>query len=406
MKRPAPPLALYVHLPWCVRKCPYCDFNSHVVPAAGLPERAYLAALLDDLEFAARDCAGRELVSVFFGGGTPSLFAAESVGRVLEQADRLFVAAPDFEVTLEANPGTVERGRFADYRAAGVTRVSLGAQSFDDDRLAALGRIHSSRETRLAVAELRAAGLDNFNLDLMYALPEQTPEGALADLEEALGLEPAHLSHYQLTLEPGTAFERRPPPLPDDEAAFAMQDACESRLAAAGLRQYEVSAYAIEGSECRHNLNYWRFGDYLGIGAGAHGKLTDPVAGSVLRTARVRNPARYLAAATPAARVEESRRVFADDLAFEYFLNVLRLVDGFDAPQFELRTGLAWESVAAAVAVAEAKGLLRAGPQDRWMPTPLGRRFLNDLQALFLPARSQSVASTDPGGLALTARIG
>jgi oxygen-independent coproporphyrinogen-3 oxidase len=406
VKRPAPPLALYVHLPWCVRKCPYCDFNSHVVPAAGLPERAYLAALLDDLEFAARDCAGRELVSVFFGGGTPSLFAAESVGRVLEQADRLFVAAPDFEVTLEANPGTVERGRFADYRAAGVTRVSLGAQSFDDDRLAALGRIHSSRETRLAVAELRAAGLDNFNLDLMYALPEQTPEGALADLEEALGLEPAHLSHYQLTLEPGTAFERRPPPLPDDEAAFAMQDACESRLAAAGLRQYEVSAYAIEGRECRHNLNYWRFGDYLGIGAGAHGKLTDPVAGSVLRTARVRNPARYLAAATPAARVEESRPMFADDLAFEYFLNVLRLVDGFDAPHFELRTGLVWESVAAAVAVAEAKGLLRAGPQDRWMPTPLGRRFLNDLQALFLPARSQSVATTDPGGLALTARIG
>jgi putative oxygen-independent coproporphyrinogen III oxidase len=406
VKRPVPPLALYVHMPWCVRKCPYCDFNSHVVPAAGLPERAYLAALLDDLEFAARDCAGRELVSVFFGGGTPSLFAAESVGRILEQAGRLFVAAPDFEVTLEANPGTVERGRFADYRAAGVTRVSLGAQSFDDGRLAALGRIHSSRETRLAVKELRAAGLDNFNLDLMYALPEQTPEGALADLEEALSLGPAHLSHYQLTLEPGTAFERRPPPLPDDEAAFAMQDACESRLAAAGLRQYEVSAYAIEGRECRHKPNYWRFGDYLGIGAGAHGKLTDPFAGSVLRTARVRNPARYLAAGTPAARIEESRRVFADDLAFEYFLNVLRLVDGFDATQFELRTGLAWESVAAAVAVAEAQGLLRAGPQDRWMPTPFGRRFLNDLQALFLPVRSQSAVSTDPGGLALTARIG
>jgi len=402
----APPLALYVHLPWCVRKCPYCDFNSHVVPAAGLPERAYLAALLDDLEFAARDCAGRELVSVFFGGGTPSLFAAQSVGRVLERAGRLFRAVPDLEVTLEANPGTVERGRFADYRAAGVTRVSLGAQSFDDDRLAALGRIHSSRETLAAVAELRAAGLDNFNLDLMYALPSQTLEGALDDLEQALRLEPTHVSHYQLTLEPGTAFERRPPPLPDDEAAFAMQGACESRLAAAGFRQYEVSAYAAAGRECRHNLNYWRFGDYLGIGAGAHGKLTDPVAGAVVRTARVRQPGRYLAADTPAARVEESRRVSADELAFEFFLNALRLVEGFDAALFESRTGLSWASVAGPVADAESRGLLRAEPQDRWTPTLLGRRFLNDLQALFLPASAAATASTDPKGLALAARIG
>lgn len=402
----APPLALYVHLPWCVRKCPYCDFNSHVVPAAGLPERAYLAALLDDLEFAARDCAGRELVSVFFGGGTPSLFAAQSVGRVLERAGQLFRAVPDLEVTLEANPGTVERGRFADYRAAGVTRVSLGAQSFDDDRLAALGRIHSSRETLAAVAELRAAGLDNFNLDLMYALPSQTLEGALDDLEQALRLGPAHVSHYQLTLEPGTAFERRPPPLPDDEAAFAMQGACESRLAAAGFRQYEVSAYAAAGRECRHNLNYWRFGDYLGIGAGAHGKLTDLVAGAVVRTARVRQPGRYLAAETPAGRVEESRRVSADELAFEFFLNALRLVEGFDAALFESRTGLSWTSVAGQVADAESRGLLRAEPQDRWTPTLLGRRFLNDLQASFLPASVAATASTDPRGLALAARIG
>ena len=402
----APPLALYVHLPWCVRKCPYCDFNSHVVPAAGLPERAYLAALLDDLEFAARDCAGRELVSVFFGGGTPSLFAAESVGRVLERAGRLFATAADLEVTLEANPGTVERGRFADYRAAGVNRVSLGAQSFDDDRLAALGRIHSSRETLAAVAELRAAGLDNFNLDLMYALPEQTLEGALADLDQALRLEPTHLSHYQLTLEPGTVFERRPPPLPDDEASFEMQAACELRLAAAGFRQYEVSAYASTGRECRHNLNYWRFGDYLGIGAGAHGKLTDPVAGIVVRTARVRQPARYLAADAPAARVEDSRRVAVDELAFEFFLNVLRLVDGFDCALFESRTGLSWDFVAGPVAAAEAKGLLQAEPCGRWVPTPLGRRFLNDLQAAFLPARAAGAAITDPVGLALAERMG
>jgi oxygen-independent coproporphyrinogen-3 oxidase len=402
----APPLALYVHLPWCVRKCPYCDFNSHVVPAAGLPERAYLAALLDDLEFAALDCAGRELVSVFFGGGTPSLFAAESVGRLLERAGRLFRKAADLEVTLEANPGTVERGRFADYRAAGVTRVSLGAQSFDDGCLAALGRIHSSRETLAAVAELRAAGLDNFNLDLMYALPEQTLEGALADLDQALRLEPTHLSHYQLTLEPGTVFERRPPALPDDEAAYEMQAACELRLAAAGFRQYEVSAYATAGRECRHNLNYWRFGDYVGIGAGAHGKLTDPVAGTVVRTARVRQPARYLAAGAPAGRLEESRPVAVDELAFEFFLNALRLLEGFDAALFESRTGLSWDSVAGLVAAAEAKGLLQAGLLDHWAPTPLGRRFLNDLQALFLPVRAASAAITNPGGLALAGRIG
>ncbi len=402
----APPLALYVHLPWCVRKCPYCDFNSHAMPAAGLPERAYLAALLDDLDFAARDCAGRELVSVFFGGGTPSLFAAESIGRVLERARHLFHPAIDFEVTLEANPGTVERGRFADYRGAGVTRVSLGAQSLDDERLAALGRIHSSRETRAAVEELRVAGLDNFNLDLMYALPQQTLEGALADLEQALGLGPVHVSHYQLTLEPGTAFERRPPPLPDDESAFAMQEASASRLAAAGFRHYEVSAWSVPGRECRHNINYWNFGDYLGIGAGAHGKLTDPDAGAVVRTARVRNPGRYLAAPAPEARVEDSRRVGADDLAFEFFLNVLRLVDGFSCAAFESRTGLSWSSVAGPVAEAESRGLLRAEPAGRWVPTPLGRRFLNDLQALFLPGATALATNTDPAGLASVARIG
>jgi oxygen-independent coproporphyrinogen-3 oxidase len=240
----------------------------------------------------------------------------------------------------------------------------------------------------------------------MYALPEQTLEGALADLDQALLLEPTHVSHYQLTLEPGTVFERRPPPLPDDESAFAMQRACESRLAAAGLRQYEVSAYAIEGRECRHNLNYWRFGDYLGIGAGAHGKLTDPVAGIVVRTARVRQPARYLAAGAPSGRVEESRPVAVDELAFEFFLNVLRLVEGFDSALFETRTGLSWASVSGPVAVAEAKGLLQAGPRGHWAPTPLGRRFLNDLQALFLPVRAASAAITNPGGLALAGRIG
>ena len=395
-----------MHLPWCVRKCPYCDFNSHVVPAAGLPEGAYVAALLEDLEFAAQGLHGRDLVSVFFGGGTPSLFAAESIGRVLQLAGRLFHAAPGLEVTLEANPGTVERGRFADYRAAGVNRVSLGAQSFDDAQLAALGRIHAARETFAAVEELAAAGLDDFNLDLMCALPRQTLAGALADVGQALALGPTHLSHYQLTLEPGTAFERRPPPLPDDDSAFAMQAACHARLAEAGFRQYEVSAWARDGRECRHNLNYWRFGDYLGVGAGAHGKITDPASGVVYRTARVRSPARYLAAAEPTARVEETRELSRDDLAFEFMLNALRLVDGFDEALFESRTGLPWVSVADRVGAAVARGLLESGSAGRWRPTALGRQFLNDLQAMFLPGAGGSTAGKGVAALACPARIG
>ena len=270
------PLALYVHLPWCVSKCPYCDFNSHAIPAAGIPRNAYLAALLDDLEYATEGLAGREISSVFFGGGTPSLFAAEAIAAVLQRARQLLPVVADVEVTLEANPGTVEHGAFAGYRDAGVNRVSLGAQSFNDRHLASLGRIHAHGEIEAAVAELRAAGLTNFNLDLMYGLPRQTLAEALLDVDRAIELAPRHISHYQLTLEPGTAFEKRPPELPDDETAFAMQGACQERLAAAGYRQYEVSAYAQAGSECRHNLNYWRFGDYLGIGAGAHGKTTDP----------------------------------------------------------------------------------------------------------------------------------
>jgi len=381
----APPLSLYVHLPWCVRKCPYCDFNSHAVPARGVPEAAYLAALLDDLEFAARDCEGRPLVSIFFGGGTPSLFSATSIGRVVEQAARRLGAAPDLEVTLEANPGTVERGRFAAYRDAGVNRVSLGAQSFSDRHLAALGRIHARDETLAAVDELRAANLDNFNLDLMYALPEQSVDGALADLEQAIALGPPHLSHYQLTLEPGTAFERRPPPVPDDETAYAMQVACQARLASAGYRQYEVSAYALAGRECRHNLNYWRFGDYLGIGAGAHGKVTDAARGCVIRTARVKQPGRYLAAAHPGERIDERRVVPAADLAFEFCMNALRLREGFGAALFESRTGVPWSAIDATVAAAAAKGLLVSGPDGRCLPTELGCRFLNDLQAMFLP---------------------
>ena len=406
MSLAAPPLSLYVHLPWCVRKCPYCDFNSHAVPLRGIPEDAYLAALLDDLEFAARGCEGRPLVSVFFGGGTPSLFSATSIGRVVERAARLLGADAGLEVTLEANPGTVERGRFAAYRDVGVTRVSLGAQSFDDRHLAALGRIHAREETLAAVDELRAAGLDNFNLDLMYALPSQAVGEALADLEQALALGPAHISHYQLTLEAGTAFERRPPPLPDDDAAWEMQLACQSRLADAGYRHYEVSAYALPGRECRHNLNYWRFGDYLGIGAGAHGKVTHAATATVTRAARVRQPARYLAAVQSADRLAESRAVPAADLAFEFCLNALRLQEGFDAVLFESRTGLPWTTVAPAIAAAQSKGLLAPGAGGRWAPTELGQRFLNDLQAMFLPDPGRRASGSGPSGLASAATIG
>ncbi len=269
------PLALYVHLPWCVRKCPYCDFNSHAVPAGGIAEQAYVTALQRDLEHAATGAAGREIVAVFFGGGTPSLFSPAAIGRVLEHARGLLPFAADVEITLEANPGTIEHGRFSEYAAAGVNRVSVGAQSFDDERLAVLGRIHGANDTARAVDELRAAGIDNFNLDLMYALPGQDLRGALADLERAIELGPTHLSHYQLTLEPDTPFARRPPPLlPDDEVAWTMQVECQARLADAGFEQYEVSGYAQRGRRCRHNLVYWEYGDYLGVGAGAHGKLT------------------------------------------------------------------------------------------------------------------------------------
>ena len=380
------PLALYVHMPWCVAKCPYCDFNSHPVPRGGLPERAYVDALLEDFDYAASEAVGREIVSVFFGGGTPSLFAAPSIARMLERAAARLPFAADVEVTLEANPGTIEHARFAEYRAAGVNRVSLGAQSFDDARLAALGRIHSAAETRRAVDELRSAGIDNFNLDLMYALPRQSVDEAVGDLDAAIELEPAHISHYQLTLEPGTAFHHRPPALPDEDAAYAMQVACQRRLAEAGFQHYEVSAYARAGRRCRHNLVYWEFGDYLGIGAGAHGKLTRSGAREIVRSARVKSPARSLAAASDEARVEERRVIPARELAFEYCLNALRLVEGFPVCEFEARTGLGQATLESVCAGAAADGLLERIAEPRgWRPTELGRRFLNDLQARFLP---------------------
>ncbi|MCU0976945.1 MAG: radical SAM family heme chaperone HemW [Steroidobacteraceae bacterium] len=375
-----PPLAVYVHLPWCVRKCPYCDFNSHAAPAA-LPEDAYVEALLGDLRSDLDLAAGRRAESVFIGGGTPSLFSPAAIGRLLAGVRAELALAPGAEVTLEANPGTIERGRFEGYAEAGVNRVSLGAQSFSTGQLQSLGRIHSPSDIEAAVADLRRAGLDNFNLDLMYALPEQDLAGAQADLERALALEPAHLSHYQLTLEPGTAFYHRPPPLPDDDLALDMQLACQARIAEAGLGQYEVSAYARAGRRCRHNLAYWRFEDYLGLGAGAHGKAT--TAGGVIRTERLRMPREYLARAAAGA-AGTRRTVPAAELPFEFMLNALRLLEGFTLGDFEQGTGVPASAVAPTLESLGRRGLVeRAG--DRYRPSSLGFRFLNDLQAAFLP---------------------
>ena len=382
----APPLALYLHFPWCVRKCPYCDFNSHTLKQE-LPQEGYLEALLIDLDAQRAQVAERPVVSLFLGGGTPSLFAPEALGRLLAAIRARLHIAREAEITLEANPGTIERGRFAEYRAAGITRVSLGAQSFDPAMLERLGRIHSAQETRTAVDELRAAGLDNFNLDLMYALPGQDLGGALADVRTAVELAPAHVSHYQLTMEPGTVFGGRPPEgLPDDELSFKMQLRSQDELAAAGYAQYETSAYARSGARCVHNLNYWNFGDYLGIGAGAHGKLTDSAAGVIVRTVREREPRRYLARGREGAPA--TTRVSPAELPFEYMMNVLRLHDGFGRSQFEDRTGLEWDTVIAPIQRLAGRGLLSPlpGSSDRWAPTELGRRFLNDLIGEFLPA--------------------
>ncbi|MBF8291496.1 MAG: oxygen-independent coproporphyrinogen oxidase [Steroidobacteraceae bacterium] len=374
--------AIYVHLPWCVRKCPYCDFNSHAAPGR-IPELTYVKALLADLDADLDLAADRTVTSVFLGGGTPSLFGTVAIETLLKGiATRLSFAA-DVEITMEANPGTIEHGRFEGYAAAGVNRVSLGAQSFDAERLKQLGRIHGPEEIGIAVSELRAASITNFNLDLMYALPEQTTAGALADLSSAIALGPAHLSHYQLTLEPGTAFYYRPPPLPDDDQAFEMQEGCQQMLAAVGFEQYEVSAYSRPARQCRHNLNYWRYGDYLGIGAGAHGKVT--VDGQVIRTEKPRMPREYLRRAVEGMDNGDTRRsVPVADLPFEFMLNALRLHEGFTLADFERATGLGADSLEPGLADLAARTLM-AETGGRWRPTGLGFRFLNDLQAAFLP---------------------
>ena len=384
----AVPLSLYVHMPWCVRKCPYCDFNSHQRGSVAAPP-SYIDALILDFERELPSIGERTIETIFFGGGTPSLFPPEEFARLLEALRRLSRVASNVEVTLEANPGTVERGRFAGYRDAGINRVSLGAQSFAPAALVRLGRIHAAEDTHRAVEELHAAGLANFNLDLMYALPEQTLEEALADVRIACGLAPAHISHYQLTLEPGTVFHARPPPLPDEDVAFAMQRDCQRLLADEGFAQYEVSAYARTGARCRHNLNYWTFGDYVGVGAGAHGKLSFEVPDEIVRTEKPRQPRDYLqgleALGTACAAVPSGvrRRVPRGELPFEFMLNALRLNDGFTIRNFEQRTGLPRETVEPALDRACGRGLLEKTAAG-WRPTELGSRFLNDLQGGFL----------------------
>ena len=389
-----PPLALYIHIPWCARKCPYCDFNSHEARGAA-PEERYVAALIADLEQALPQVWGRRVHSVFLGGGTPSLFSARSIDAILSAARARLAIAADAEVTLEANPGTAEAGKFRDFRAAGVNRLSLGIQSFDPRHLKSLGRIHDGREARAAI-DMARAHFDNFNLDLMYGLPGQTPGEARADIEVALEYEPPHLSCYHLTIEPNTYFHRYPPQLPDDETTAAMQDTIEARLAESGYEHYETSAFARSAASrqppaasrdrrCQHNLNYWMFGDYLGIGAGAHGKLSFP--GRIVREMRVKHPERYIEAVERGEAVQERREVAPSELPFEFMMNALRLSQGFVTGLFEERAGLLLTTVLRELGEAERRGLIERD-HARITPTPLGRRFLNDLLQIFLRERT------------------
>jgi putative oxygen-independent coproporphyrinogen III oxidase len=383
---PLPPLGLYVHLPWCTRKCPYCDFNSHA--AVDFPESAYLAALLADLDDERARIGARSIETVFIGGGTPSLFSVATVEALLVGIRARVVLAPDCEITLEANPGSADADRFAGYRAAGVNRLSIGVQSFDDGALERIGRIHDAAAAHRAVEKAQVAGFERINIDLMYGLPGQTCEAALTDVREALDHGASHVSHYELTIEPNTLFHRSPPPRPDEDLLWSMHVASVAQLESAGLERYEISAYARPGERCRHNLNYWRFGDYLGIGAGAHGKLTRGPDGVVERSVKHRHPRRYLQ--SPAGGGWDARRgpVPRGDLALEFMLNAARLPEGFTEELFETRTGLPVAAISAPLAQAMARGLVRRR-DGAIMPTSQGIRFLNDLLMIFEGARAE-----------------
>jgi len=395
-----PPLSLYIHLPWCLRKCPYCDFNSHEVRRVGMngdtakvaangvagmldaaTEQRYLAALVADLESALPQIWGRRIHTIFFGGGTPSLFSPEGIDRLLADVRARVVLEHDCEITLEANPGTFERDRFKAFRQAGVNRLSIGVQTFDDARLKTLGRVHSGDQARAAIEEA-ARCFDTFNIDLMYALPGQTPDDLQRDLDTALAFQPPHLSLYHLTMEPNTVFGNQPPAgLPDDDTAFDMLDQLVAATAAAGLQRYEVSAYARPGHRCLHNLNYWQFGDYLGIGAGAHSKLSFP--DRIVRQTRWREPASYMDMAEQGQPCSNETPVALKDRPFEFMMNALRLREGFELARYTERTGLSLASIQAPLAEAEAKGLLQRDLHRAW-PTDKGFDFLSDLQGLFL----------------------
>ncbi len=377
-----PPLSLYVHLPWCIKKCPYCDFNSHEMASGQPPEQAYLDALVADLDAALPLIWGRCVHSIFIGGGTPSLFSPAAIDRLLADLRARLKLSADCEITLEANPGTFEKDRFKAFRRAGVNRLSLGVQSFDDSQLKALGRVHD-RAQALAAAREAAECFDTFNLDLMYALPGQDLAGLDADLSEALALKPPHLSIYHLTIEPNTYFAKFPPTVPEDDLAYDMLDHLVAQAGQAGLARYEVSAFAQAGHRCWHNLNYWRFGDYLGIGAGAHSKLS--FAHRVVRQVRVREPKLYMERALQGQAVSQDSEIGRADLAFEFMLNALRLPEGFALQDFTERTGLAPSALQAGLTQAQALGLLEVDLTHA-RPTARGFDFLNDLQALFLPS--------------------
>ena len=393
LRLPAPPtLAVYVHLPWCLKKCPYCDFNSHALGRGGLdedstlPEARYLDALRADLEASLPLVWGRTVQTVFIGGGTPSLFSPEGINRLLSDLRSLLPMAPGGEVTLEANPGTFEKDRFRAFRQAGVTRLSIGVQSFEDAKLQALGRVHNGAQARAAVEEA-ASSFDTFNLDLMYALPGQSLAELEADVRTALAYQPPHLSLYHLTMEPNTAFANQPPPnLPDDDTSADMMDRLVALTTEAGLQRYEVSAYALPGHRSAHNLNYWQFGDYLGLGAGAHGKLSFPH--RVLRQVKWRDPATYMREALAGRACSNEDEVARKALPFEFMLNALRLREGFEAALFTERTGLPPSAIAAGLAQAQGKGLIEAiddvATGRRWRPTERGFDFLSDLQGMFL----------------------
>jgi len=378
-----PPLSLYVHMPWCVRKCPYCDFNSHAAPES-LPADEYIRALVADLEQDLPLAWGRLVGSIYFGGGTPSLFSADQIAEFLSAVRARLNLRPDVEITLEANPGTIEHDSFSAYAQAGINRVSLGVQSFDDGLLKSIGRIHGRQEIEQSLLSLKSAGISNFNIDLMYALPGQSPAQSRHDIELAINAGPAHVSFYQLTIEPNTAFAAQPPVLPVDDMAWDMQQTGLEVLQAAAFEQYEISAFAQAGQQSRHNMNYWRYGDFLAVGAGAHGKITLPAEDKVRRYAKHRHPRRYLLGLESGDWLAESRLLSSEERVFEFFLNQLRLKQGVFIDDFSARTGLSWQVVESRVQQAIDKGLLEVY-HARVKPTELGWKFVNDIQQLFLP---------------------